>query len=77
MRLGLVQIPVALDQTNISEMFRMCASANMAIYAMKVTKLEVNDNLAAYQPDILIYSVQMMSASNMRLNKVQLIHKVS
>ena len=34
LRLGLVQIPVALDESNGGEIFYMCASSNMAVYAM-------------------------------------------
>ena len=40
--LVLVQIPVALDKTNGDEIFQICASANMTIYAIEMTKLEVN-----------------------------------
>ena len=45
MRLGLVQIPVAIDKINGGEILRTCISADMAIYAIKITKLEVNGNL--------------------------------
>ena len=38
----LMQISVALDETNASEMFWMCASSNMAVFAIEMTKLEVN-----------------------------------
>ena len=40
-----VQIPVALDESNRGKIFQMFASSNMAIYAMEMTKLEVNDKL--------------------------------
>ena len=50
LRLGLVQISVALDESNRSEIFRMCASSNMAAYAIEMTKLEVNGNLVTLQP---------------------------
>ena len=49
-RLGLVQIPVAPDEWNGGEIFWMCASSNMAIYAIDMTKLEVNGNLVTLQP---------------------------
>ena len=49
-RLGLVQIQVALDQSNGGEIFWMCALFNMTIYAMKMTKLEVNGNMVMLQP---------------------------
>ena len=50
MKLSLVQIPVVLDESNGSEIFWMCASANMAVYAMEMTKLVVNCNLVTLQP---------------------------
>ena len=40
-RLGLVQILFALDELNKGEIFWMCASSNMAVYAIEMTKLEV------------------------------------
>ena len=49
--IGPSQIPVAFDKTNGDEVFRICALANMAIYAIEMTKLEVNGNLVALQPD--------------------------
>ena len=49
-RLDLVQIPVALDETNGGEIFPMYASANMATYAIEMTNLEVNGNLVTLQP---------------------------
>ena len=48
-RLGLLQIPVALDETNGGELFWMCALAHMAIYAIEMTKLEVNVTLVTTQ----------------------------
>ena len=45
LRMGLVQIPVALNETNEGEIFWMCASANMAIYVIEMTKLELNGDL--------------------------------
>ena len=45
-----MQIPVALDETNVGKIFWMCASANMAIYAIGMTKLEVNHNVVALHP---------------------------
>ena len=44
-----MQIPVALDGTNEDEVFRMCASVNMAMYAIEMTKLELKCNLVALQ----------------------------
>ena len=49
LRQGLVQVPVALDRTNGGELFSMGEFASMAIYAIKMPKLEVNDNLVALQ----------------------------
>ena len=37
-----VQIPVALNETNGGEIFQICASSIMAIYAIGMTKLEAN-----------------------------------
>ena len=48
LRLGLVRIPVALNETNESETFWMCPSAKMAIYAIAMTKLEVDSNLVIF-----------------------------
>ena len=48
--LGLVQIAVALDESNESEIFWICASANLAAYATEVAKLEVNGNMVTLQP---------------------------
>ena len=45
-----MQIPVALDESNGSEIFWMCASSNMAVYAIEMTKLEVNGKLVTLQP---------------------------
>ena len=50
LRLGLVQIPVALDESNRGEIFWMCASSNMSVYAIEMTKLEVNGKLVTLQP---------------------------
>ena len=49
LRMGLVQIPVALNETNGGEIFWMCASANMAIYVIEMTKLELNGDLVMLQ----------------------------
>ena len=54
LRLGLVQIPVALDATFVGEIFWMCASANMAINVIEMTKLEINCNLIALQPNVIM-----------------------
>ena len=43
--LDLVQIQVALDETNRGEISLMCVLANMAIYAIEMTKLEIKGNL--------------------------------
>ena len=48
--LGLVQIPVAPDESNGGEIFWMCASSNIAVYATEITKLEVNGKLVTLQP---------------------------
>ena len=45
-----MQIPVALDETNGDEIFCVCASANMAIFAIEMTKLEINGDLVMLQP---------------------------
>ena len=50
LRLGLLKIPVGLNESYRGEKFQMCASANMAIYALKMTKLEVSSNLEMLQP---------------------------
>ena len=52
LRLGLVQIPVALDESNEGEIFWMCASSNMAVYAIEMMKLKVNGKLVTLQPGI-------------------------
>ena len=50
LRLGLVQVPVALHETNRGEISWMFASVNMAIYSIEMIKLDVNGNLATLQP---------------------------
>ena len=45
-----MQIPVALDGSNGGEIFCMCASSNIAVYAIKMTNLEVNGKLVTLQP---------------------------
>ena len=50
LRLGLVQIPVALDESNGTEIFWMCASSNMAGYAIEMTKLEIDGKLVTLHP---------------------------
>ena len=45
-----MQILVALDESNGGENFSMCASSNMAVYAIEISKLEVNGNLVMLQP---------------------------
>ena len=49
LRLDLVQIPVALDESNGDEIFWMHASSNMAGYAMEMMKLEVIGKLVTLQ----------------------------
>ena len=49
-RLGLVLIPVTLDEPNRGTIFGMCACEKMAIYAIEMTKIEVIGNLTALQP---------------------------
>ena len=50
LRLGLVQIPVALDESYESEIFQMCASSNMAVYSIEMMKPEANGKLVTLQP---------------------------
>ena len=50
LRLELVQIKVALDESNKSEIVLMSASSNMAVYAIEMTKFEVNCKLVTLQP---------------------------
>ena len=49
-RLGLVQISIKVDKTSEGEIFRICASVNIAIKKIEMTKLEINENVAALQP---------------------------
>ena len=49
LRLGLVQISVAFDESNRGEIFQMCASSNMTVYAIEMTRLEVNCKLVTLQ----------------------------
>ena len=44
-----MQILVALDESNGGEIFWMCASSNMAIYAIEMIKFEVNGKLVTLQ----------------------------
>ena len=50
LRLELMQIPVAIDESNGGEIYWMYVSANMGICAIEMTKLEVNGNLVRLQP---------------------------
>ena len=50
-RRGLVVIPVALYRTNGGEVFRIFVSVSGAIFAIEMTKFEVNGNLIALQQD--------------------------
>ena len=74
LKLGRVQISVKLDDTNGGEIFWMCASVNMAIYAREVTKLEVNAIWLHYIQVVLNFSIRMMPSWNMKLNRVSWIH---
>ena len=49
LRLGLVQMPVALDESKGGKIFWMCASSSMAIYVIGMTKLEDKGNLVTLQ----------------------------
>ena len=62
LRQGLVQVPVALDRTNGGELFSMGEFASMAIYAIKMPELEVNDNLLHYSKVGLNYAVRISSS---------------
>ena len=44
-----MQIPVALDESNGGKIFWICASSNMAVYAIEMTKLEVSSKLVMLQ----------------------------
>ena len=55
-----MQIPVALDERNGGEISWMCASANMAIYAIEIIKHELNGNLVTLQPVNSQLSVKMI-----------------
>ena len=56
-----MQEPVVIDETNGDELFQLCASASMLIYAIKKTKLEVNGNQVTLQPD----SSQLLSKNDL------------
>ena len=45
-----MQVSVALDESNGGEIFWICASSNMAVYAIEMTKLLVNGKLVTLQP---------------------------
>ena len=49
LRLDMEQVSVALDCITVREIFRICVSVNMDIYAIEMTKLEVGGNLVASQ----------------------------
>ena len=49
LRLGLVQIPVAFDESIRGEIFWMYASSKTALYAIEMTKFEVNGKLVTLQ----------------------------
>ena len=48
-----MQIPIALDESNGGEIFWMCGSSNMAVYAIEMTKLNINGKLVTLQPGSL------------------------
>ena len=48
---SLVQISVALDGTNGGEIFMLCASANVAVYAIEMKKVEVNSKMVSLLPE--------------------------
>ena len=59
LRLGLVLTPVVLGESNGGELFQMCASSNMAVYTIEMTKLEVNGDWLHYSQEALNFSVRM------------------
>ena len=68
-----MEIPVALDEINGSEIYWICASMDMAIYAIEMTKLEVNCNLVAFEPGIALNcSVRMISSPNVLFIKFRM-----
>ena len=50
LRLGIVKIPVPLDESNGSGIFWIYALSNMTVCAIEITKLEVNVKLVTLQP---------------------------
>ena len=58
-----MHIPVALDESNGGEIFLMCASSNMAVYAIEITRLEVIGKLVTLQQEVLNFSVRMRISS--------------
>ena len=46
-----MKVSIALDESNGDEVFQMCASSNMSLYAIEMTKLEVNGNLVMLQTE--------------------------
>ena len=57
---ALCKLQFAPDETNKGEIFQMCESANMAIYAIDMMKFEANDNLVTHSQEVLNFSVRMM-----------------
>ena len=49
LKLGMEQIPFASGEPNGGKIFWMCATFNIAIYAMEMIKLEVNGKLVELQ----------------------------
>ena len=68
-RLSLVQISVALDETNGGEIFRMCTSVKIDIHAIEMTYLE-GVNLVALQP-----SCSQMFNENNVITKHEIVHR--
>ena len=60
-----MQTPVELDESKGGEIFLMCASANMAIYAIDITKLEVNGNFVMFHHFIMKYEAVQSSMSSL------------
>jgi hypothetical protein len=48
LRQGLVQSSATLDESNGGELLLIHAISNMAIYAIVMTKLEINDKLVKF-----------------------------
>ena len=64
-----MQIPVVLNESNKGEIFWLCASFNMAVYAIVTSKLEINGTLLTLQPEssqsLLKYEVDQCSMNSL------------